>query len=357
LKLKSIKLQNFRNYENLEFCSNDKGAIILGPNGSGKTNLLEAIAYSSLGKSFRYQSDGLLLRYGQKTFSITAEFEIVSGKCCIECIFSSGFKKITLNGIPVKQISKIYEYLKIVYCSPDDINLINGSPRKRRQYFDLANSQLNPSYIKLLRHYYHIVEQRNILLKDNLQKKQKKQWDELFIQAALPVIGSRLNYIGMLNTKINQLYSDRIDEIKNSQIIYTPTLNPVEEKAKKSYIDILKNIEGKEWQYQRTLIGPHLDDYLFLFRENMLRDIGSQGQKRSIALVSKIAHLELLKDSIGEYPVLLLDDIFAELDQEHIRQFLQVLKKHEQIFIATPNPIAVDYWNDLPVVKLANEQI
>lgn len=352
MKLLSIHLTNFRNYTDREFICSDEGALILGPNGSGKTNLFEAIAYSSYGKSFKYQTDDLLLNFGQNAFSINAEFELKMGRCSIRTDYAFGKKKISINQIPARQLSQIYEYVKVIYCSPEDIYLVNGSPRKRRQYFDLAIAQLRPSYINQLRHYLHIVEQRNILLKDSSNRKQKKHWDDLFLKAALPVIAQRLEYIDLLNSKILKTYKDALTETGLIDIRYAPTLNIPDKASESDYLDTLNAVESREWQYQRSLIGPHLDDYDISLNGRLLKDIGSQGQKRTVTLLIKIAHLELLKDVIGEYPILLLDDIFAELDNEHTHSFMDILSSHEQVFVASPNAFIRDYWRGIPVIDL-----
>jgi DNA replication and repair protein RecF len=353
LKLSSICLRQFRSYAGKVFSFAPEGAIILGANGSGKTNLFEAIAYCSLGKSVRYQADEQLLFFNSKEFAIQADFQLLSGKCNVKVHYTSGKKNIQINQISVKQLSRIYEYVKAIYCSPDDVQLVNGSPRKRRQYFDMAIAQLEPQYIQWLRAFLHIAEQRNALLKDNANQPQKKQWDEQYIQAALPVIGQRLKYIEMLNRKIKEKYSETISEADILQIIYQPTLNPVTDNdPAEKYISILKKIEQREWQYQRSLIGPHLDDYDILLDSRAVRDIGSQGQKRTITLLIKIAQLELIKDAIGEYPILLLDDIFAELDERHTKEFMYILQNHEQVFIASPKAISSADWHNLPVIML-----
>jgi len=353
LKLAWIHLQNFRNYTERKLNFSDEGALVLGPNGSGKTNLFEAIAYSSFGKSFKYQTDDYLLKFGQKSFYIQAEFELKMGKFLIQTEYSPGSKKITINEIPVKQLSQIYEYVKVIYCSPEDIYLVNGSPRKRRQYFDLAIAQLKPSYINQLRNYLHIVEQRNTLLKDIKNKKQKKHWDDLFLKAAIPVIGQRIEYVDMLNSQIKNNYKDSLVETESIEIRYNPTLNPLDnDNSVKKYKDAIASIENKEWQYQRSLLGPHLDDYDIFLQERLLKNIGSQGQKRTVTLLIKIAHLELIKNRIGEYPILLLDDIFAELDTEHTNNFLRILSNHEQVFVASPNSFIRDYWKNIQVIDL-----
>jgi DNA replication and repair protein RecF len=354
LKLTRIAVKQFRNYTDREFVCSDSGAIVLGPNGSGKTNFFEAIAYCSLGKSVKYQTDDLVVQFDKKHFSIQADFNLRLGNCNIQIDYTAGKKKISINGIPIKQLSQIYEYVKVIYCSPEDIYLVNGSPRTRRMYFDMAIAQLKPTYIVQLRQYLHIVEQRNILLKDIANQKQKKHWDELFINAALPVIGARLEYISKLNEKIKTSYKHLLTEADILNINYIASLNPVsDDTATLKYTEELARLESREWQYQRTLLGPHLDDYNILFETRAVKDIGSQGQKRTVTLLIKIAQLELIKDVIGEYPILLLDDIFAELDKEHTHLFMQILRHHEQVFIASPNAITSTYWAELPVIDLA----
>jgi DNA replication and repair protein RecF len=360
-------LCQFRNYTEREFTFTGSGAIILGDNGSGKTNLFEAIAYCSLGKSIRYQTDEQLLLFNMRDFTLDADFELLTGSCQLSVRYSGGKKNIQINQIPVRQLSQIYDYVKVVYCSPDDVYLINGSPRKRRQYFDLAIAQLNPFYIQQLKHYLHILEQRNALLKDTANSAQKKHWDEQFIQAALPVIGMRMQYLENVNRKINVSYQEYLSEAGSLQIGYEASLSPLlKDDDTQSYRELFARLEAREWLYQRSLLGPHLDDYSMRFYQPAsaeaisqtagnsyaVRDIGSQGQKRTVTLLLKIAQLELIKDAIGEYPILLLDDIFAELDHHHTDEFMRILTNHEQVFIASPKPISNSEWQDIPILKI-----
>ncbi len=353
MNISRIYISNFRNYTDQIFEFSPLGALLIGPNGSGKTNLLEAIAYNSIGRSFRYQSDELLTSFQAKGFALNLEFKMRWGDYQIVANFQNGKKRLSINQQPIHHLSQLFEYLKVIYCAPEDINLINGNPRKRRQYFDLAIAQLTPAYIQLLKNYNHIVEQRNTLLKEHNNSKQKKHWDELFVKAALPVIAARIDYLHKLLTKIHSLYDSTLPEAARIEINYKATLNVEDNIAgSKSYKNELDRVAAREWQYQRTLLGPHLDDYDFMLNPNLLKNTGSQGQKRTIILLVKIAHLELLKESIGEYPILLLDDIFAELDSLHTQRFMQILKNHEQVFVASPNLHTSDYWPELPIIQI-----
>lgn len=354
MKLKKIQLHYFRNYTNKVFEFDDVGAIIIGPNGSGKTNLFEAIVYNSIGKSFRYHSDNIVSQHNMKSFIILAEFTLKTGNCKISTEYTQNKKRMFINNNPVTKLSHVYEFIKVVYCSPEDVILVNGSPQKRRQYFDLAIAQKMPEYISKLKHYNHIVDQRNNLLKNQNNITQKKQWDHLLLDAALPIMKERIDYINELNKKINTMYENKINEARHLKLVYKPTLNPYYSISKsESYRTILDKNDKKEWLYQRTIIGPHLDDYDILLGEYLIKEVGSQGQKRTATLLIKIAHLEMIKDVIGEYPILLLDDIFAELDKKHIEQFMEVLKKHEQIFISSPNQSIKKYWKGYPILKFA----
>jgi len=353
LKLERIYLHHFRNYTDWEKTFPESGAVLLGSNGCGKTNLFEAITYCSLGKSIKYNVDDLLIHHDTKAFHINADFTLNSGKYQIQASYSNNHKRIRINQIPVKILSQIYEYVKVVYCSPEDIYLVNGSPRKRRRYLDLAIAQLHPSYITFLRDFIHILEQRNNLLKDISHMKQKKHWDDLFMKAAIPIIEFRQLYCELINSRIKSQFDCLFKEAHELEIFYTKTCS--RDNGNFGIDDIsneIKRLEKKEWQYQRTLIGPHLDDYVILYKHRPLIDTGSQGQKRTITLLMKIAQLEMVKEKINDYPILLLDDVFAELDERHTSVFMEILKNHDQIFIATPNKHTAELWKELPVIEL-----
>ncbi len=350
MKVNRIRLENFRNFAEREIDFGSSGAFFLGPNGSGKTNLLEALAYASLGKSCRYQADELLIQKGARKFSLAADFQLVSGKYKLNAEYSPGQKKFFINRNQIRNLSCLYSYLKAIYCSPDDVYLINGNPRRRRQHFDLAIAQLRPPYITQLRHYIHITEQRNTLLKNPINTAQKKHWDILFLKAMHPVIEARFEYLQLINGILQEKYGDVLTEANQIRISYLPNLNiSADTEANMAELHAIAN---REWQYQRTLCGPHLDDYSFILRGHHLKEIGSQGQKRTVTMLLKIGHLELVKNMIGEYPILLLDDVFAELDETHIVQLMQVLSSHEQIFVASPRELTGRFWPELPVVNL-----
>jgi DNA replication and repair protein RecF len=353
LRLKRIRLLQFRNYSDWECEFPESGAVLYGSNGCGKTNLLEAIAYCSTGKSVKLHNDSMLIQFNKKSFQIDASFVNSFGDIEITAVSEYSNKKFTLNQSLVKQLSKIYEYIKVVYCSPDDTLLINGNPRSRRRYFDHAIAQVNPNYITLLKNYNHIVEQRNLLLKDSSNLIQKKYWDDLFVNASIPIMTERFRYCDKLKDTINRYYSPIVAEANGLSIDYNATLcNQNKDIVPEKILERIHKLESKELLYQRSLLGPHLDDYLLMIDGRAVTNVSSQGQKRTISLIIKIAQLELIKDMISDYPVLLLDDIFAELDQKHIYQFMQLLNRHEQVFIATPNKTTAELWKDLHVMNL-----
>ncbi|MBM4403887.1 MAG: DNA replication/repair protein RecF, partial [Candidatus Cloacimonetes bacterium] len=201
--LRSIRLINFRSYSDSFFSFAPAGSIISGFNGSGKTNLLEAIAYSGTGKSVRFHHDEQLVRHDTAFFSIITDYRDQAGNTdLINLSCHQNKKLLKINNNPIRQLSHLFQTVKVTYLSPDDIIIINGSPRYRRQFFDLAMAQLFPEYIALYREYLHILLQRNALLKRDFTEAEKESWDTRYIAAMIKVMIYRHRYLQLLNDEL-----------------------------------------------------------------------------------------------------------------------------------------------------------
>lgn len=329
--------------------------MFIGNNGSGKTNLLEAMAYCGLGKSIRFHSDQEMLRFSSDRFHISADFMLETGLSLeVSFSFQDGIKQLSLDGQPVRQLSRVLEAVKIIYCAPEDINIITGSPRFRRQYFDLSISQVYPKYLPALRNYLHVIKQRNSLLKSGSNHAQKSSWDKRFAGAYLELIEYRLSYLRDLNAQLDYQYLDISETVKALKVLYEPVLQrvPPEEINEAQVLDWLKQNENREKHYERTLIGAHLDDYRFLLNDHDLKLYGSGGQKRIVVVIMKLIQANLIHDKTSIRPIFLFDDIFAELDTIHMQRIQELIDDKNQVFITSPRQDLALHWPKLPGINL-----
>lgn len=344
---------HFRNYEDARFDFHPAGNLIIAPNGYGKTNLLEAIAYCGIGKSVHFHRDEFLCELGNNFFLLRGFFQTDNELGLeIQISWQKGKKLLKINGNPVRQLSSIYECVKVIYSAPEDMNLIDGSPRFRRQYFDLAISQIFPEYISLLREYLHIVEQRNNLLKKEYSYAEKYSWDLHFCELLFPVLQYRKKYLNLINQALKERYPYISEQVKDISIQYK--VNGIEyyPDTINNLLALLAELEKREKNYQRTLVGPHLDDYEFLLHQNNLKSYGSQGQKRITVIILKLIQASLIESLTSIKPIMLFDDVFAELDQLHTHRIKEFLDFHYQIFIASPNEQIASEWDELSRLSL-----
>ncbi len=335
--IKKISLNNFRNYETIDFFFEPSGALIFGKNGLGKTNLLEALYILAFGKSFRVNTDIALINFTKAFFQIKAQIEINSLTYDLEFnVQRDGKKDILINGKRIARISELHHYLKLIYFSLDDINIINESPKLRRNFFDQAISQIYPGYLELLKKYYVVLLQRNSLLKTQKDLKTKPIWDKQLSTLIEEILIFRNNYLALFNQELI-FYYEIISEGREKVLVkYKQTQGSVLQKTEE-ITEYFKQIEKQEFQNQRTLFGPHLDDYQFFLNGAGLKVYGSQGQKRSFIISSRFAQSKILRERIHLQPILIFDDVLSDLDSGRTKQIIRTISQNHQTFIATPH--------------------
>lgn len=348
MKINKIYAVNFRNYGacNLDFSSMIN--VFYGQNAQGKTNILEAIFYSAFGMSHRTFTEEDLLKLGCKEMAVGVEYDSFSGLHEIKIKkfqqLGRNKKEIFLDGAKVKP-KEHYGSLNAVMFSPEDLQLVKGEPSLRRRFFDMQIAQTDPIYYDLLVKYNRVVQQRNKLLKEIRDNEgsstQLQPWNKEFIALATAIAKKRQLALEKLKVIAGEIYASitgnkEILTIKyelkanNGELIYPENdfedweIFYTQKLAERERIDILRGNTG---------IGPHRDDIVLLLNDMSLKSFGSQGQQRSGALALKLSQLEYVRREIGEFPILLLDDVMSELDNSRRAQLLMFIDGKVQTFI------------------------
>jgi DNA replication and repair protein RecF len=351
LEVLSLKLRNFRNFTELELVFEPEGALIHGNNGIGKTNLLEAISYFAFGKSFRTSSDLDLINFSKAFFRIEGSFKLKNTIHKFEAAVDKTRKLIKIDGNAIARISELYRYLKVVYFSPDDIFMIGGSPKYRRNFIDQAISQYSFKYIEFLRTYNRILKQRNALLKTTFESSEKRTWDEQFVRNGAELIKLRLKYLEQFIPRLTECYDNINENSETLGIEYKYSFPVTGTDIADDILRHLNETEEQEIKQERTLCGPHLDDIDFLIDQHAARKFGSQGQKRSLAIAVRLVQAQLILEEGSEAPIFMFDDVLADLDKKRAKKIMGMLKKSHQVFIATPNTEIYAPFN-LPEIEM-----
>ena len=334
--IKEIELENFRNYDNQKISLNKDINIIYGNNAQGKTNIIEAIYLCAYGKSFRAKKDSDLIRFNEKEANSEIEFFKVDRDSKISFNINEQ-KTFFINGIKQNKISDIIGRINVIIFTPDDINIIKGGPQRRRKFIDMMISSLRPNYIHLLNTYNKALEQRNNYLKQIKNENKSIDlldiWDEQLADLDFKIYEYRNEYIEKIYEKIKDIHSlitksgNLIEELKLKYISTGTTKEQFLENLKKSRnIDINRGFTG---------VGIHRDDIVFYINKKPVSVFGSQGQQRTVVLSLKLAELRVVSDTLGDTPILLLDDFMSELDEKRRKVFLEKIKDNQVIITCT----------------------
>ena len=338
--IKSLKLKNFRNYEEAQISFSPEKNIIFGLNGQGKTNIIEALYFMQSGRSYRSNKEKETIKFGEDYARIEAEFEKNEIKNNI-LFFISEKKSVKLNGVPVGRLSEIIGNINIVIFTPDHLNLIKEGPAIRRNFLDSFISQLKPSYFKNLIDYYKILKQRNNVLKSKNKDMLSTicVWNEKLADLGMKICEMRKSAIDKINSKINIVTNGLEDE--NLVVKYLPGIKG-NIKDKENILKQLEDSFERDIEYKMTSVGPHRDDFEIYMDEKNIKKYGSQGQQRSCVLKLKLSECEIIKEKTGEMPPILLDDILSELDEQRRHLFIENIKDTQVIITCTDKEFLKD---------------
>ena len=354
--IKKLKLSGFRNYRGAELEFSPLTNVIYGNNAQGKTNILEAVYLFAQGRSHRAKTDKELIRFGDEAARLKIDFEDSSRSYSGQMqILKNGRKSVLINHVHIMKLSKLMNYLNVVMFSPEDLNLVKGSPNARRRFIDSSISQLYPSYLANLMEYNKTLNQKNSLLK-MLRKNGANSdptlsvWNEQLAQNGAKIMKARIGFMEEINGAAQKIQSEISGE--KLYIKYLPSIKS-EDITPEAIADYLKERERRELEFGSSLYGVQRDDIEIFVNDCEAKLFGSQGQQRTAALSMKIAQAEYIKEIKGEYPVLLLDDIMSELDINR-RMYLAERIRDKQVLITSTDTDLINKDTDTRLFHIEN---
>lgn len=334
MKINSIEVGSFRNYDSakLEFHSHTN--ILYGDNAQGKTNILEAIFICGTTKSHKGNKDKELIKLGQDEAHIRMFIEKrgVAHKIDIH-LRQNKAKGIAIDGVPIKRSSELLGLVNIIFFSPEDLKIVKNGPSERRRFINLELSQLDKVYLYELGEYDKALMQRNKLLKQIYYRPSLVDtldiWDSKLVECGSKIIASREKFIKELSVVTKQIDESLTGNREHIELIYEPCVTVAD------FSDSLRKAREKDLHFMATSVGPHRDDLCFMNEGVDIRKYGSQGQQRTCALSLKLAEIELVKEVINDTPVLLLDDVLSELDRNRQNYLLDSIDNIQTIITCT----------------------
>lgn len=338
-----IIIKNYRNFIEAEADLNRSLNIFIGDNGQGKTNLMESIYIASIGRTFRLNSENELINFFENKSSVEIHLIKNNYKVKIEIILEKNKKKtVFINGVKLDKTSEMIGVLNNVIFTPDDMKIIKGSPVERRKFVNIDISQIKPKYKYLLNKYKKVTTERNLILKNYYTKYENKDiiniWDDYLVNIGTEISIYRNDYIHKLKSYATDIYSNISGNKEKFEIIYYSNIGLIDndkDEIKKLFHEKIKNNFNNEVLRGTCLYGPHKDDILIKINDKECKYFGSQGQQRSAILALKLAEIEIIKEEVGEYPVLLLDDVLSELDNKRKNYLIEHIKGIQTIITST----------------------
>ncbi len=344
MRIKSVKLTGFRNYETLDLSFHDKVNLILGNNGHGKTNLLEALYITSIGKSFRTPKDSEMVRFGSEfaKVSVTAARD-EEDETTVEIMLSrDGGKAIKIDGVKARRTSELLDNIHMVVFSPEDLKIVKDEPEKRRRFIDRELCQMRVPYYDALAKYKKALKQRNAYLKEErIDENALDVWDAQLAEYGGRIIKERAGFVEKLNEISRGIHESITSGRESLETSYEANIGEGDD-----FAEILKKARRSDVYNRTTGRGPHRDDLKLEVNGIDIRVYGSQGQQRTAALSLKLAELEILKEETGDNAILLLDDVLSELDGDRQNYLINTFEGN-QLFI-TAADISEEVAEKLP---------
>lgn len=337
--LNRINLGDYRNYESLDLAFHSKLNVFIGQNAQGKTNLLEAIHFLALAKSHRTSKDKELIRFGEEEAYLNGQITTSYSTFPLSLSVSRKGKRAKVNHMEVSKLSDYIGHLNVVLFAPEDLNIVKGSPQIRRKFINMECGQISKVYISMLSGYQKVLLQKNNYLKKrDADRVMVDVLNEQLAYYASLIILKRQQFVETIEKHARRIHGDISNGREVLSVEYKPNIKyqaaereALEAELKQIFTDMLE----REIERGQSLVGPHRDDIAFYINDFDVQTYGSQGQQRTTALSVKLAELELIREEIGEYPILLLDDVLSELDETRQSHLLTSIRDKVQTFVTT----------------------
>jgi DNA replication and repair protein RecF len=335
MHITNLSLKNFRSYSELELPLHKGISIFVGRNGEGKTNIVESILYLSFLSSHRTSSDQPLVQLGNTSAYIRSRIDNGEREILVELeINAEKANRARINQNPVRSQKELYGILQAIYFSPEDLDLVRGDPSERRRFIDQILVLRSPRMVGVIADYERAVRQRNSLLKSRSQLSSLESWDQQVATFGGEIIAARLTTLNELIPILTKVYEE-ISPEKKADITYKSSIeNPslIPHENTQNILAKFSEIRNQEIDRGLTLLGPHRDDLLLMLGNHFVKGYASHGESWSIALSLKLASYQLLQED-GAKPILILDDVFSELDEERRDRLISLAHSAEQTFI------------------------
>ena len=345
--LKNLSIKQFRNYHNIEVDFNPKLNVFVGRNAQGKTNLLESIYFLALTRSHRTKTDKNLIQFEEEQLQVSGLLQKKIATIPLEIDLTQKGRITKVNHLKQARLSDYIGHMNVVLFAPEDLQLVKGAPAIRRKFIDMELGQIKPIYLSDLSSYNHVLKQRNTYLKttQNIDETFLSVLDDQLVEYGCRVMIHRTDFIQKMDFFGQKKHFDISDQLEDLSIRYQPSVKfDDKEHLADSFYRALQKSRTRDLFKKNTGVGPHRDDMTFLIN-GIEASFGSQGQHRSLVLSIKLAEIELMESITKESPILLLDDVMSELDNNRQLKLLETISHNIQTFITTTS---LEHLQNLP---------
>ena len=361
MHLSHLSLKNFRSYSELDLPLSKGITVFLGRNGEGKTNIVEAVMYMAFLSSHRTAGDQPLVKLGESSAYTRAKVQHPDREILVELeINADKANRARINQNPVRSQKELFGLVQCIYFSPEDLDLVRGDPSERRRFIDQIVTLRSPRLAGVITDYERAVRQRNALLKTRSNNSSLESWDQQVAKFGAEIIAARITLLEEFTPLFTKIYAN-ISPEKPASIKYKSSIENPSTVLQENYdliIQKMSELRGQELERGLTLVGPHRDDLLLHLGNHLVKGYASHGESWSIALSLKLAAYELLINE-GSKPILILDDVFSELDEERREQLVSLAKSAEQtiITVAVESDLPKDLQGSTYIVKNGSVKI